>query len=205
VRVLVNFMLRKDTWFVHAITEDARTLISPILEVREQDTLIRLLRYIGAGDAEIDHVLEDIRRWSRGGVWIELEPGGRTCSASVRRGASGRAWRDEAGKIHSQPAYTGRHRRRAEISADGDAMTGNASVGKTGAETPKAKIWTFANILLMTMILGVWLGGTFAAAGTVRWIRGWICIAATLVMYAVGTLAVRLKNPALLAAASQLG
>lgn len=79
-------------------------------------------------------------------------------------------------------------------------MTGNASVAKTGAETPKAKIWTFANILLMTMILGVWLAGTFAAAGTVRWIRGWICIAATLVMYGVGTLAVMLKNPALLAA-----
>jgi len=80
-------------------------------------------------------------------------------------------------------------------------MTGNASVARTGAEIPKAKIWTFANILLMTMILGVWLGGTFAAAGTVRWIRGWICIAATLVIYAVGILA----NPALLAARANWG
>jgi hypothetical protein len=75
MRVLVNFMLRKETWFVHAITEDAKTPISPILTIRELDTLIRLLRYIGAGDAEIDHVQEDIRRWSRGGVWIELTPG----------------------------------------------------------------------------------------------------------------------------------
>jgi hypothetical protein len=75
VRVLVNYMLRKETWFVHAITEDARTPISPILEVRELNTLTRLLRYIGAGDAEIDHVQGDIRRWSRGGVWIELTPG----------------------------------------------------------------------------------------------------------------------------------
>ena len=50
------------------------------------------------------------------------------------------------------------------------------------------------------MFLGVWLAGPFIAAGTVRWLRGWICIAATLVMYGVATLAVMLKNPALLAA-----
>jgi hypothetical protein len=72
VRVLINYMLRKETWFVHAIAADAAIPISPILEFREQDTMIRLLRYIGVSDAAIDHVQEDIRRWSRGGVWIEL-------------------------------------------------------------------------------------------------------------------------------------
>ena len=35
----------------------------------------RLLRYVGATDADIDQVHENVRRWSRGGVWIELAPG----------------------------------------------------------------------------------------------------------------------------------
>jgi hypothetical protein len=54
VRVLVNYMLRKETWFVHAIATDAQTAISPVLPVPDQVTLIRLLRYIGAGHSEID-------------------------------------------------------------------------------------------------------------------------------------------------------
>jgi protein-S-isoprenylcysteine O-methyltransferase Ste14 len=131
-------------------------------------------------------------------------------------GRGGKLHREAKMNIYCRPAFAARLKAvpfqnavtlnfGAAISAGGDAMTGNASVAKTGAETPKAKIWTSANILLMTMILGVWLGGTFAAAGTVRWIRGWICIAATLLMYAVGTLAVRLKNPALLAARANWG
>lgn len=48
VRVLVNYMLRKETWFVHALADDANTPISPILPVQDQVTLIRLLHYIGA-------------------------------------------------------------------------------------------------------------------------------------------------------------
>jgi hypothetical protein len=77
MRVLVNYMLRKDTWFVQAITEDAKTPISPILEVPDQVTLIRLLRYLGAGEAEINGVNAKIGRWSCGSTWIELEPGRR--------------------------------------------------------------------------------------------------------------------------------
>jgi hypothetical protein len=53
VRVLVNFMLRKETWFVHAIAADAKTPISPILPVGDWATLIRLLRYVGATEADI--------------------------------------------------------------------------------------------------------------------------------------------------------
>jgi protein-S-isoprenylcysteine O-methyltransferase Ste14 len=79
-------------------------------------------------------------------------------------------------------------------------MTRNASLAKTRVETQKVKTWTLANVLLMTLMLGVWLGGTFVAAGTVRWLRGWICIAATAVMFGLGTIAVMLKNPVLLAA-----
>jgi hypothetical protein len=43
--------------------------------VRDQATLIRLLGYVGATDAEIEKVNESIRRWSRGTVEIHLEPG----------------------------------------------------------------------------------------------------------------------------------
>jgi hypothetical protein len=77
MRVLVNYMLRKETWFVHAIAGDAATSISPILEVRDQVTLLRLLLYIGASEANVDEVNMKIGRWSRGCTWIELAPGRR--------------------------------------------------------------------------------------------------------------------------------
>ena len=76
MRVMVNFMLR-DVWFVRCITEDARTIISPILRIANQNMLIRALRYVGATNAEITEVDDRIRRWSRGSVMISLTPGRR--------------------------------------------------------------------------------------------------------------------------------
>jgi hypothetical protein len=87
MRVLVNFM-RRDVWQVHCIAEDSKTPISLFRTVRHQATLTRLLRYVGADDAEIEQANDCIRKWSRGGVRIELEPGARTCSASGGRGAT---------------------------------------------------------------------------------------------------------------------
>lgn len=72
MRVLVNYTLSKETWFVRAIADDARTSISPTQPVPDQVTLIRLLRYIGAGDPEIDEVDKNIGLWSRGSTWINL-------------------------------------------------------------------------------------------------------------------------------------
>ena len=40
-------------------------------------TLIRVLRYVGATDAELEKVDERIREWSRGSVFIGLTPGSR--------------------------------------------------------------------------------------------------------------------------------
>lgn len=68
------------------------------------------------------------------------------------------------------------------------------------AKTPRPKLWTFGNALLMTLMLGVWIGGTFVAAGTLRWLRGWICIVALFPTYAIAAILVRLKNRELLAA-----
>jgi hypothetical protein len=76
VRILANYMHR-DGWWVHAIAEDASTPIGEYVSVKDEATLIRLLRYVGATDADIDLVHEDIRRGSRGGIWIELLVGRR--------------------------------------------------------------------------------------------------------------------------------
>ena len=93
MRVLVNYMLRKETWFVHAMDADAQTPISPILPLREQATLVRLLRYVGAGAAEMEEVNGNIGRWSRGSTWIELAPG-RKNLLRIRR-----PWSDQANVI----------------------------------------------------------------------------------------------------------
>ena len=74
MRIVVNFMLR-DVWFVHCDADDARTPISPILRVRDQNILIRVLRYVGATDADVVTIDHDIRHWSHGSVWIDLTPG----------------------------------------------------------------------------------------------------------------------------------
>jgi hypothetical protein len=74
MRILVNFMIR-DTCRVHCLAEDAMTPISPLITVRDQRLMVRLLRYVGATDANIEEVQTSILRWSRGSVWIELTPG----------------------------------------------------------------------------------------------------------------------------------
>jgi hypothetical protein len=76
-RILVNYVLRQETWFVHVIADDGFTLISPTLPVGDRATLIRLLRYVGAGESEIDDVNEKIGYESRGSTWIDLVPGRR--------------------------------------------------------------------------------------------------------------------------------
>lgn len=74
VEILVNFVRNRD-WSVHCMTEDARTPISPVVYTKKKETLIRLLRYIGAGDAEIAEVEALILLWSEGSVRIHLTPG----------------------------------------------------------------------------------------------------------------------------------
>ena len=87
---MVNFMLR-DGWSVHCVSEDAKTPISPILPVSDQPTLIRLLRYVGATEAELEEVHDRIRQWSRGSVFITLTRGRRNLLRIWR------PWSDEAG------------------------------------------------------------------------------------------------------------
>ena len=71
---MVNYMER-DGWSVHCLAEDARTPISPYVDVAGLPTLIKLMRYVGATDEKIEQVHADIRRWSRGSVYVALAPG----------------------------------------------------------------------------------------------------------------------------------
>jgi hypothetical protein len=65
MRILVNLQ-DNDGWWIHCIAEDARTPISPFVSVASVQSLIRLLRYVGATEENIEEVREDIRRWNRG-------------------------------------------------------------------------------------------------------------------------------------------
>ena len=75
MRVIVNFMLRDGMWLVHCIADDAKTVISPMQRIAEQDTLIHLLRYVGANDDEIQELQEISRQSSHGSVFITLKAG----------------------------------------------------------------------------------------------------------------------------------
>lgn len=60
---------------VSTLAEDARTSIGPYVTVAIKETLLRLFRHVGVCDAEIEEAEADIRRWSRGSIWIDLTPG----------------------------------------------------------------------------------------------------------------------------------
>lgn len=77
MRVLINYMLRVDRWYVHAVTEDCGTGISRMITVHSEETLLRLLRYLGATEEELECVLYKLNQWSRGGVFLNLTSGRR--------------------------------------------------------------------------------------------------------------------------------
>lgn len=78
-----------------------------------------------------------------------------------------------------------------------------ASATEPRSKTASPKNWTIWKILQTILILAVWLGGMFLAAGTVRWLRGWIFTIALLMMYAVMGLYIHRKNPGVLNARAQ--
>lgn len=48
--------------------------------------------------------------------------------------------------------------------------------------------------------MGSWIAAIFVSAGTMSWLRGWICVIATLAMYALAVVLVQRRNPELLEA-----
>jgi hypothetical protein len=76
VRILVNYMHRGG-WVVHCLAEDAQTGISPMLQIAEESTLLRLLRASGTTDEEMEEIERDMRQMARGSTWINVSDQGR--------------------------------------------------------------------------------------------------------------------------------
>ena len=75
----------------------------------------------------------------------------------------------------------------------------------TSAAEPQTKtapppVWTPIKLLQSLVMLSVWIGSGLWAAGTVRWLRGWIFNVAMLSGYAIMGLYVHRKNPGVLSA-----
>ncbi len=68
MRALMNFQER-DGWWFNVLAADARTVLVRSRRVRDQETLLRIVAKVG-GDPAL--AAGDIRRWSRGAVWIDL-------------------------------------------------------------------------------------------------------------------------------------
>ena len=73
-----------------------------------------------------------------------------------------------------------------------------ASATESPSTTASPNAWTSLKILQSILMGTVWFGGMFLAAGTVRWLRGWIFTLAMLAIYAVVGFYVHLRNPGLL-------
>ena len=71
MRVLVNFQHRK-SWSIHTMAEDCRTPLGPCRDVASEQTLMRLFAYLGATPAALEEAANDLRRWSRGGIHIDV-------------------------------------------------------------------------------------------------------------------------------------
>jgi hypothetical protein len=70
MRILVNFMHR-ETWAVHCLAPDCKTLISGWVTVRTDATLLRLLKASGANPAQMDEIERDMRQQTRGSTFNE--------------------------------------------------------------------------------------------------------------------------------------
>ena len=70
MRALMNFMHR-DGWSFHIIAEDCKTVLVGYRSVLNEETLLSMIARMG-GSVEV--AKQDIRRWGRGSVWIDLSP-----------------------------------------------------------------------------------------------------------------------------------
>jgi hypothetical protein len=74
--MLINFM-RRGTWSIHCLADDAKTPVSGWVTVRDDSTLLRLFRACGASKSNIAEIQRDMARWGRGSTWLALNETGR--------------------------------------------------------------------------------------------------------------------------------
>jgi hypothetical protein len=86
VRVIVNFQHCKG-WNIHTMAEDCRTRLGPYRDVASEQTLMRLFAFLGATPEALEEAARDIKRWSRGGIHIDV-PEDRLHLLGVRYGHS---------------------------------------------------------------------------------------------------------------------
>jgi hypothetical protein len=72
--ICINFMPR-DGISVQAMHMDHRTMLGPRVRVQSEETLHRLLAYLGATPAQLAEFENCNRRWGQGTVQITLAPG----------------------------------------------------------------------------------------------------------------------------------
>lgn len=71
MRVIVNFQEHRK-WHIHTMAEDGRTRLGPHIDVASKETMLRLFRYLGADDAAMAEVEQELRMWNRGGVHLDV-------------------------------------------------------------------------------------------------------------------------------------
>ncbi len=77
------------------------------------------------------------------------------------------------------------------------------SAAEIQSKPASPRTWTLTKFLQFLVMLSVWIGGGLWAAGTVRWVRGWIYIIAMLSGYAIMGLYIHRKNPGVLSARAE--
>jgi hypothetical protein len=76
MRVWVNFTHLDTTWSVQCLAEDARTVISPLVRIARDSTLLNLLRASGADENTVLAVSRDMQKMGRGTVAVDVNSKG---------------------------------------------------------------------------------------------------------------------------------
>ncbi len=70
MRALMNFMHR-DGWSFHILAEDCKTVLVTYRKAASKEDLLRIIAKLGGS---VEDAETDMRRWNRGGVWIDPSP-----------------------------------------------------------------------------------------------------------------------------------
>ena len=63
------FFMHRDGWSFHRATDDCRMALTPWRHIADKEALLRTIAKLNGSMEDAEH---DIRRWNRGGVWIDL-------------------------------------------------------------------------------------------------------------------------------------
>jgi hypothetical protein len=70
MRAYLGFMHR-DGWSFHLLAEDCQTVLTKWRPIESEESLLGMIAKMHCDVAEAEN---DIRRWNRGSVWVDLSP-----------------------------------------------------------------------------------------------------------------------------------